>query len=272
MKAELTIPKEDRSWLRRFLVRQDTVYDRYESVYQANTPFGKAVYLLLYLLPGIIAFLCINVEPVFRVQLAVMRLSPRYLQYAWVLLITFGWHVFVPFLALRFVDKLSLRETFAFLGLDRLDRRGLFLVLPAYFGLFALISLPYIKFVAPVIESWTESVPLFRIPDYSIFQDTPEAMYTFPPVALVFLGIGNFLGEELYFRGYLMKKSAFLGKMNWIVSSILFALYHLWQVQQTWPMIGLVLAFGLLMTLRKDIYVLIAFHFLVNMWMAFGTG
>jgi hypothetical protein len=45
-----------------------------------------------------------------------------------------------------------------------------------------------------------------------------------------------------------------------------------WQVQQTWPMIGLVLAFGLLMTLRKDLYVLIGFHFLVNMWMAYGTG
>ncbi|MGC2768676.1 MAG: CPBP family intramembrane glutamic endopeptidase [Candidatus Acidiferrum sp.] len=78
-------------------------------------------------------------------------------------------------------------------------------------------------------------------------------MYSFPPVAPLFLGIGNFLGEELYFRGYLMKKSAFLGKMNGIVNSVLFALYHLWQAEQTWPMIGLVLAFGLLMALRKDL-------------------
>jgi hypothetical protein len=60
-----------------------------------------------------------------------------------------------------------------------------------------------------------------------------------------------------------MKKSAFLGKLNWIVNSGLFALYHLWQVQQTWPMIGLVLAFGLLMALRKDLYVLVAFHMTV---------
>jgi hypothetical protein len=30
----------------------------------------------------------------------------------------------------------------------------------------------------------------------------------------------------------------------------------------------LVLAIGFLMKLRKDLYVLIAFHFLVNMWMA----
>jgi uncharacterized protein len=152
------------------------------------------------------------------------------------------------------------------------DWRGLFLVLPIYFVLFVLVSLPYQKFVAPVIEDWTKSVPLFRIPADSIFQDTPEAMYSFPPIALLFLGLGNFVGEELYFRGYLMKKSAFLGQVNWVVSSVLFALYHLWQVQQTWPMVGLVLAFGLLMKLRKDLYVLIAFHFLVNMWMAYGPG
>jgi hypothetical protein len=259
-------------WLRRFLIREDAVYDRYESAYQAKTTFAKAIYLFLYLLPGIIAFVCMNIESLFRAQMAFTGLSAKYLQYTWVLIIMFGWHMFVPFVALRYADKLSLREAFAFLGLNRVDWRGLFLVLPPYFVLFALYSLPYQKFVAPVIEGWLKTVPLFRIPNYSIFQVTPEAMYSFPPIALLFLGIGNFLGEELYFRGYLMKKSAFLGKLNWIVNSGLFALYHLWQVQQTWPLIGLVLAFGLLMALRKDLYVLIAFHFLANMWMAYGTG
>ena len=204
--------------------------------------------------------------------MAFTGLSARYLQYVWVLAVTFGWHMLIPFLVLRYVDKLSLRESIAFLGLNRVDWRGLFLVLPVYFVLFALVSLPYQKFVAPVIENWTQSVPLFRIPSYSIFQDTPENMYSFPPVALLFLGIGNFLGEELYFRGYLMKKSAFLGKLNWIMNSALFAAYHFWQVQQTWPLFGLVLAFGLLMALSKDLYVLIVFHFLVNMWFAYGIG
>jgi len=272
MKTDLTVAKADASWLQRFFVREDAVYRRYQSACQPKCVLGKAVYLFVYLLPGIIAFIGINVETVFRAELAVTHVSARYLQYSWILLITFGWHMFVPFAALRFVDKLSLRETFAFLGLDRLDRRGLFLVLPVYFLLFALISIPYVRFVTPVLESWTRAMPLFRIPDYSLFHNTPEAMYSFPPVALVFLALGNFVGEELYFRGYLMKKSAFLGPMNWIVSSLLFALYHLWQVQQTWPMIGLVLPFGLLMAVRKDIYVLIVFHFLVNMWMALGTS
>jgi len=258
--------------LARFFVREDPVYQRYESAYQAKTTLAKAMYLFLYLLPGIVVFLFLSIGPVFRAEIALTGLSARWLQYSLVLFLTFGWHIFVPFLVLRYVDHLSFHESVAFLGLNRVDWRGLFLVLPIYVVLFALASLPYQKFVGPVIEGWTRSIPLFRVPSDSIFQDTPEAMYSFPPVALLFLAMGNFLGEELYFRGYLMKKSAFLGKFNWIVSSVLFALYHLWQVQQTWPMIGLVLAFGLLMTLRKDLYVLIGFHFLVNMWMAYGIG
>jgi len=272
MNTTTSVSKPNRSWLARFFVREDPIYDQYESAFQAKTTPAKAVYLFLYLLPGIVVFLCVNIEPFFRAQMAFTGLSARYLQYAWVLVITFGWHMLIPFLVLRYVDKLSLRESIAFLGLNRVDWRGLFLVLPVYFVLFALVSLPYQKFVAPVIENWTQSVPLFRIPSYSIFQDTPENIYSFPPVALLFLGIGNFLGEELYFRGYLMKKSAFLGKLNWIVNSVLFAVYHFWQVQQTWPLFGLVLAFGLLMALRKDLYVLSVFHFLVNMWFAYGIG
>jgi membrane protease YdiL (CAAX protease family) len=169
----------------------------------------------------------------------------RYVQYAWVLIITFGWHIFVPFMVLRYVDKLTLRESCAFLGLNRVDWRGLLTVLPIFMVGFAVISLPYVKCVAPVIEDWTKTIPLFRIPSYSIFQDTPENIYSFPPIALLLLGIGNFLGEELYFRGYLMKKSAFLGEANWTVNSLLFGLYHVWQAQQTWPMLGLILTFGL---------------------------
>jgi hypothetical protein len=178
------------TWLRRFFVRDDAVYVTFEAHYQAKTTLSKAIYLFLYLLPGIVAFVCINVEPVFRAEMALTGLSARYLQYAWVLAITFGWHMFVPFLVLRYVDKLSLRESIAFVGLNRVDWRGIFLVLPVYFFLFVLISVPYQKFVAPIIENWTQAVPLFRIPSYSIFQDTPENMYSFPPVALLILGIG----------------------------------------------------------------------------------
>lgn len=248
--------------LRRMFVREDAVYDYYAFTYQAKRPLAKILYLCLYLLPGIVAFIVVNIEPLFRWEMAVTGWSARYVQYAWVLIITFGWHIFMPFVVLRYGDKLTLRESCAFLGLNRVDWRGMLFVLPVFVVGFAIISLPYVKYVSPVIEDWTKTIPLFRVPSYSIFQDTPENIYSFPPIALLFLGIGNFLGEELYFRGYLMKKSAFLGEANWTVNSILFALYHLWQVQQTWPMVGLVLMFGLLMKLRKDLWIMVAFHFL----------
>jgi membrane protease YdiL (CAAX protease family) len=261
-----------RAGLQRFFVRPDAVYDAYAAKYQAKTLLAKIIYLSLYFWPGILAFAVINIEPLFRWEMAVTGWSAKYVQYAWLLIITFGWHMFLPFVVLRYVDKLSLRESLAFLGLNRVDWRGIFLVLPLFMVLFALLTMPYLKYAAPVIETWTKAIPLFRIPDYSIFQDTPENIYSFPPVALLFLGIGNFLGEELYFRGYLMKKSAFFGEANWTVNSVLFALYHVWQVQQTYPVIGLILLFGPLMKFRKDLYVMVLFHFFVNMWMAYGTG
>jgi hypothetical protein len=65
-----------RSWLVRFFVREDAVYQRYESAYQAKTTLAKATYLLLYLLPGIVVFLFLNVEPVFRAETALTGLHP----------------------------------------------------------------------------------------------------------------------------------------------------------------------------------------------------
>jgi uncharacterized protein len=261
------------SRLRRFLVREDPVYDHYASIYQAKSPPAKVLYLLLYMLPGLLVYIFVNVGPVFRSEVALTHLSPKNLQYVWVLIITFGWHMFGPLLVLRYADKLSLRESFAFLGLNRVDWRGLFRVLPGFCVVFALLSIPYMRFIWTPLQSYLQTVPLLRVPAYSIFQqDVSNNIYSFPPIALAFLFIGNFLGEELYFRGYLMKKTAFLGRWNWTVNSLLFALYHLWQIPQTWPLIVMVLAFGLLMWLRKDLYVMVLFHLFGNMWLAYGAS
>jgi hypothetical protein len=271
-KTTVAVAAPTGSWLRRFSVREDAVYRHYECTYQAKSARAKITYLLLYLVPGLFACVAINVEPIYAAELSLTHLSARNLQYAWILAMMCGWHMFVPFLVLRFADKLTLRESFAFLGLNRVDWPGLLRVLPLFCAVFALVSLPYIKFISPPLQGWLQSVPVLGMPSYSIFRDV-EALYSNSSgIALAFAFIGNYLGEELYFHGYLMKKTAFLGRSNWIVNSILFGLYHLWQVPQTWPFIGMMLAFGLLMNLRKDPYVLIAFHFFANMWLAYGAG
>jgi hypothetical protein len=256
--------------VRPFFVREDAVYDRCAVVGQAKSPLAKSFYVLMHLLPGITAWALINVNSIYQAELRLTGFSGRTLQYAWLLVVTFGWHMLVPVLFLRFNDKLTWKQSLQFIGLDRVDLRGLCVVLPVYCVLFAFAALPYMHWVWNPLEKWLQSVPAFQMPDYTIFKGGPNGLYSFPPIALLFLFVGNFLGEELYFRGYLLKKIAFLGNSAWIVNSILFALYHLWQIPQTWPLVGLVLAIGLLMRLRKDLYVLVAFHLFINMWLTYG--
>lgn len=263
--------RQRQSLLRRFFVRDDALYDHYAAIGQAKSPGAKVFYLLMHLLPGVLAWTLINVNSIYQAELRLTGLSGRSLQYAWLIVFTFGWHMVTPILLLHFKDKLSWKETLEFLGLNRVDLRGLLVVLPVYCALFALAALPYMQWIWNPLEKWLQSVPAFHMPEYTIFKEGPDGLYSFPPIALLFLFIGNFLGEELYFRGYLMKKIAFLGNAAWIVNSLLFAIYHIWQIPQTWPLVGLVLAIGLLMQLRKDLYVLVAFHLFINMWLTYGA-
>lgn len=258
-------------WLRRFFVRNDALYDHYAAIGQAKRLGAKVFYLLMHLLPGVLGWALINVNSIYKAELRLTGLSGRHVQYALLIVVTFGWHMALPVMILRFKDKLGWKQTFEFLGLNRMDLRGLFVVLSVYCVLFSLAALPYMQWIWNPLEKWLQSVPAFRMPEYTIFSAGPEGLYSFSPVALLFLFIGNFLGEELYFRGYLMKKIAFLGNAAWIVNSFLFAIYHFWQVPQTWPLLGLVFSIGLLMHLRKDLYVLVAFHLFINMWLNYGS-
>lgn len=262
---------EREGWLRRFFVREDALYDHYAAVGQAKSLGGKVFYLLMHLLPGVIAWALINVDSIYRAALRLTGLPGRTLQYALLIGVTFGWHMLLPLMILRFKDKLTWKQTLEFLGLNRVDLRGLAAVLPVYCALFAFVALPYMQWIWSPLEKWLQSIPAFHMPEYTIFKAGAEGLYSFSPVALLFLFIGNFLGEELYFRGYLMKKIAFLGNAAWIVNSLLFATYHFWQIPQTWPLVGLVFAIGLLMQLRKDLYVLVAFHLFINMWLTYGA-
>lgn len=271
MTAAQTAKGRQRGWLQRFFVRDDALYDRYAAIGQAKSLTAKVFYLLMHLLPGVLAWALINVNSIYQAQLRLTGLTGRSFQYALLIVVTFGWHMVLPVMILRFKDKLTWKQTLEFLGLNRVDLRGLFVVLPVYCALFALVALPYMQWLWNPLEKWLQSIPAFHMPPYTIFKAGPEGLYSFPPVALLFLFIGNFLGEELYFRGYLMKKIAFFGNATWVVNSLLFAIYHLWQIPQTWPLVGLVLSIGLLMQLRKDLYVMVAFHLFINMWLTYGA-
>lgn len=250
--------------LLRFLVRDDPEYDTFINQHQAKTLATKTFYLVMHLMPGLVAYLIINVSPVYRFALKTTGLSDTMLQGCTLLAIIAVWHTAVPLIFLRWVDKLSFRESLAFLGLRRFDAKGLFVVMPAIFVVLTLCMLPYFKYLFPVVYERLAAIPGLNPPEYSIFRD-PTVFYSLFPAWFLAIGfVGNFLCEELYFRGYLMKKIGFLGSWAWAVNSLLFGLYHLWQAPITWALLPPVFVFGLMMQWRKNLYPLIAFHFLVN--------
>ena len=253
-----------RDRLRTFFIREDAEYDAFTARYQARSTGAKALYLILHLVPGILAYALINVPAVYDSLLGITGLSAPIFQGSVVLGVFFVWHLAVPLLVLRWADKLSFRESISFLGLRRLDFKGLLVVVPVVFVVYTLCSLPYMKWVFPTLTQWIAAIPGLNPPAYSIWRD-PSAAYGLFPAWFVAVGLlGNFFCEEVYFRGYLLKKIGFLGGWSWLVNSVLFALYHIWQAPTTWALIGPVLVFGLLIRWRKNLYPLIAFHFLVN--------
>jgi uncharacterized protein len=247
----------------RFFVRQDAEYDAFVDQYQARTSLAKVFYLFMHLLPGLLAWLLINVPSIHAAALQLTGWTDTIYQSTCILGV-FAWHILIPFLVLRYVDKLSVRRSAAFLSLSKFDAKGFFLVMPVTFILYTALSLPYMNYAFPALTGWIAKIPGLNPPEYSIFRD-PSAVYGLLPASFVVLGlIGNFLCEEIYFRGYLMKKIGFLGRWAWLVNSVLFALYHVWQAPTTWPLLIFALFFGLLMQWRKNLYPLIPFHFLVN--------
>ena len=250
--------------LRCFLVREDAPYDAFVEKYQARTMGGKLFYLFMHLMPGLLAFGLINVPLVHAAGLRLTGWSDPIYQGTCLIGVVFAWHAIVPLLVLRWADGLSLRESLAFLSLRKFDAKGFLVVMPVVFVVYTLVSLPYMQYLFPALTDWVARIPGLDPPTYSIFRD-PSGVYALLPAWFLAFGlIGNFLCEELYFRGYLMKKIGFLGRWAWVANSALFALYHVWQAPTTWALFGLVFFFGLLMQWRKNLYPLIAFHFLVN--------
>lgn len=244
-------------------VEQNSTYQHYQEIGQAKTIKAKMFYLLSYLLPGIAAYILLNIPYVYYGLSNFFGLKGYDFQYYTFVIFTLGWHIAFPIIMLRKHDKLKWNEIPKFLSLDKFSLKEVLLVAPMAFAVSVIFSLPYMLSIYEPFQTWLNSLPGFQIPAYSIFASY-EAFYGAPIFVLILMMIGNFIGEEIYFRGYLMKKTAFLGKYNWFVSSVLFCIYHLWQIPQTFPLIVPFLFFGLTMQLRKNLYTLIAFHLLFN--------
>jgi hypothetical protein len=225
-------------------------------------------YLVMGLLPGVLAY--VGIWHLREPLMAALGVSSLYAQLSVLLLLTVGWHLTVPFLMLRFVDRLSWRDTVTFLGLRHLDLRGLLTVVPLVVGVFVVLSAPYFEYVQPPLYEWLNNhLPIAApMPAWHIYS---IGYYVFPPAVLAVVIIGNFVGEEVYFHGYLLQKLDGLRiaglRVHWMVVGALFQLYHVWQLPVNLAFLGLVpiVPFGILVMLRRSLYGSIGFHAFFNL-------
>lgn len=243
-----------------FFVRNDPEYDRFLQEHQAKSPAKIGLYLLLGVLPGLLSYLFIF--PLREPLMELTGLSSRYIQFIVLVVMTCGWHIFLPFLMLKFVDKLSFKQSLVYLGFSKLDPKGLSVILPIITVLFTALSLPYMKYIFPPLSSFLDGIPWLHMGDWHIYH---QGYYDFPlPLLLIGL-IGNFVGEEIYFRGYLLRKVGAL-RWNWLIVSVLFQFYHMWQAPLNWAFIPLavIIPCEILVRLRKNIYGAVLFHVYIN--------
>ena len=108
-----------------------------------------------------------------------------------------------------------------------------------------------------------ELLPAIATRDWHILE---IGYYDFPLPVLVAVFIANFIGEEIYFRGYLLQKISGL-RGDWAINSLLFQLYHVWQAPLNWAFAPafLFIPLGILVKLRRSLYGAILFHVFVNL-------
>ncbi|MCM3038918.1 CPBP family intramembrane metalloprotease [Paenibacillus motobuensis] len=243
-----------------FFNLSDPEYVQFLKQHEAKDRKSIAFYLLLGLLPGVgMYFLVYHFRETF---MAWTGLSAHYTQFVLLALAAAGWHTLFPFFMLKFVDKLTFKESLRYLGFTRLDLKGLLTVVPIIIALFTLLSLPYMKYVFPPINAWLDAIPWLHMGEWHIFY---LGYYDFPWYLLVIGVFGNFVGEEIYFRGYLLRKVGSL-KYDWLVVSFLFQVYHMWQAPMNWAFIllSIIIPHEILVKLRKNIYGAIVYHLFAN--------
>jgi membrane protease YdiL (CAAX protease family) len=85
--------------------------------------------------------------------------------------------------------------------------------------------------------------------------------------------IDGFIGpvaEELFFRGYLLPRMAYLKNWAPVVNGCLFGLYHFWQPHNLFALMGLGIIFSFIVWKTKNVYVGIAVHCFLNLTGAVG--
>jgi membrane protease YdiL (CAAX protease family) len=125
------------------------------------------------------------------------------------------------------------------------------------------VLIPVVEALRQILFPWW--------PDWLLLSNFVENMGRYPHIVLWVMVILSFVlnitipsVEELYFRGYLLPRMARWRKWAPLISVVLFSLYHFWLPWENPTRIIALLPLVYLVQLKRNIYVGIAVHCLLN--------
>lgn len=244
-----------------YVSRHDPKYDHWVATHQARTVGRQVQTVLLHLAPGLFGLIAVKVLTPWLMGPTGIR--PHWIQFILLGSMAIGWELTMPFVWLR-REGLTFRESLESLGLLAVDWKGLALFAPLSVIAVTVVGFPYLAYGYEPVRLWLNQWSPIAMPEWHILN---WGYYNFPLLPLVIVFVGNFLGEEVYFRGYLLKRLGWLGPVkSALVSNALFCTYHFWQAPVNWAYLPVfwLLPFGFGMIWRKSLWVTVAVHVMIN--------
>ena len=137
---------------------------------------------------------------------------------------------------------------------------GYVLILVAWSALcFVVLSKPVGGFISETFFSWA---PAWYVENS--FEGTKSILLVTWIMVMVFGSILGPLVEELYFRGYLMPRISRYKAWAPLLNAFLFALYHFWTPWEVITRTAAVFPLSLVVYKKKNIYIGIAAHIMLN--------
>ncbi len=123
------------------------------------------------------------------------------------------------------------------------------------------------------IDNFLANTLFARLPDWYLFKDVPQyaslyARSTLIVTLIVGIALNGLMGpivEELYFRGYLLPGLRHFGRWAPVINAVLFSLYHFWTPWQFVSRVLVVLSWAYVAQRKRNIYVGMITHCLLNM-------
>jgi membrane protease YdiL (CAAX protease family) len=142
-------------------------------------------------------------------------------------------------------------------------------IIPVLYFFIAIISLLYPPVRSFIIETFFSWVPGWVFLDDFLVDPSAYSRSSLIPTSLLGLllsGFGASIVEELYFRGYLLPRISRFKMLAPLMNVALFSIYHFYS---PWQIPGIFLAFlpvAYVVYLKKNIYLSIIVHCLINMY------